>query len=139
MGGSSGTVSKVTRGPQTGFGEDQRASSMDAIASPGLIESARNVDGVINEVHERLPLVKAYNTLDGTVVAGNRWIRLLHSPEEIVDRFGTIRIGMHVRITYTGPIGEDASAIITLNEGDQIDKVEALPNEKPLGLWEIFA
>jgi len=116
---STGRVSKVFNGPITSIGEDQRQESIDKAASPSLFETVREVDAVIKEVHEKKLLVKVYATGSAAVVANNQWIPLSHSPQEIAERFGTIRVGMTVRVSYQGPSGLNARAVVVLNEKEK--------------------
>jgi hypothetical protein len=121
----------------TSFGEDMRKITGESLSAPGLLETSRQVDGTIYKVHESSPMIKAYSS-DGSIIAGDRWIPLAHSPEEIIERFGTVRVGMGVHVTYSGPDGGYALASVMFNEGDNLGEEEVLPNDVSLGLWEIF-
>lgn len=135
---SSGRLSKVFVGPITSIGETQRQQELDKTASPSLFETIRETEAVINEVHEDLLLIKAYEADSGSVVANNRWIPLSHSPQEIAERFGTIRPGMVVKVSYQGADGLNARASIVYNEQEKTGEEEFSLNEIETGLFEIF-
>ena len=124
--------------PTTSSGEKKRQMSSELLSGPGSIDLSRQVYGAIIEIHDSLPLVKAYDPSNGTVIANNRWIPLIHSPEEIVEKFGTIRIGMTVLVNSTGPSGDSSFAQIITNEHEDVAGKEIVPNTVDLGLWEIF-
>ena len=135
---STGRKSKVMQGALTSIGEENRQRSVETIGSPSTFETARQIECTIYKVHEDKLLVKVYETMDGSSVSGDNWIPLAHSPQEIAERWGTIRQGMHALITYHGPYGGDAVAIITTNEEEKKGEEEFTLNELKAGLFEIF-
>jgi len=135
---SSVSRSLVISSPTTLSGEKRREMSEEKLSSPGLINLPKQVYGSITEIHDTLPLIKAYDPNSGNSIAGNRWIPLIHSPEEIAERFGTIRIGMGVSVNSNGPGEMRAVAQIITNEYQNIAEDDVIPNTVELGLWEIF-
>jgi len=124
--------------PTTLSGEKKREMSSELLSGPSSMDLQRQIHGSIIEIHDSLPLIRAYDPSNGTVIANNRWIPLIHSPEEIVEKFGTIRVGMTVLINTTGPSGDSSFAQIISNEYENIAEKETIPNTVELGLWEIF-
>lgn len=138
MGGSSGIISGVQIAPTTSQGESARTTERAVAGFPGLDDGVRRVMGIIKAAHpERPRLVKAY-ALDGTPIANGSWIELVHSAQEIAERWGTVRIGFRVRVLYTGPEGSGADGIIVGTEGQDIHE-GPIPNEAQQGLYAIFA
>lgn len=138
MSGSTGVISGVQITPTTSQGEIQRKTERAIASFPGLHEGVRRTTGVINKVHPEKPrLIKAYD-LQGSAIAGNSWIELNHSAQEIAERWGTVRIGFRVRVTFAGPSGASADAMIVGTEGQDInDLLEA--NEAEQGLYAVFS
>ncbi len=135
---SSVSRSPVMSFPTTLSAEKKREMSGEILASPNSINLTKQIYGTITEVHDTLPMIKAYDPLSGTVISSDKWIPLIHSTEEIVERFGTIRTGMGVLITTSGPDGSQSMAQIILNEQQKVAQEEVIPNTIELGLWEIF-
>ena len=133
----SNRISKVFY-PLTSIGEEKRQMEIDKFAAPSLFENTREIEGVIYEVHETKLLIKAYNSVDGSVVANNNWIPLTHSPQEVAERFGTIRQGMVATIRFQGVSGLNARATIIFNEQEKVGEEDFAANELETGLFEIF-
>ena len=135
---SSVTRSPVMSSPTTLSAEKRRETHAETLASPSLIDLTKQVYGTITEVHDSLALIKAYDASNGTTIANDSWIPLIHSVEEIVERFGTIRTGMGVLVTTNGPGGQQSVAQVISNEHQRVGQEEVVPNTVDLGLWEIF-
>lgn len=104
---------------------------------PGPQDAPRRVEGIVNAVHPNRPrLVKAH-AADGTPLAGDKWITLNHSAQEIAERWGTVRIGFRIRATFTGPIGAGADASIIGTEGQTVED-PVIENEAAQGLYAVF-
>lgn len=131
-------VSKVFSGPLTSIGENRRQEQQDKTASPSLFETIREIDAIIYKIHEEKLLVKAYGAETGTAIANDNWIPLAHSPQEIAERFGTIRPGMVARVSYQGADGVNARATIIYNEKEKTGEEDFAMNELETGLYEIF-
>lgn len=135
---STGIISDVIVGaPTTSLGEAQRTSQNQMASMPGLQSSIQMAYGVISEVHDTKPLIKAV-TDDGRYICSNKWILLSHSLDEIVARFGRIRKGMRVQISYTGPDGAQATALIVGVEGEKQGDGTQLENKVQKSLYAIF-
>lgn len=138
MGGSSGIISGVQITPTTSQGEAQRKVESAVASFPGLHEGTRRSVGIVNKVNPNKPrLIKAH-AMDGTPLANNNWIELNHSAQEIAERWGTVRIGFRVRVTFTGPSGASADAGIIGTEGQDVND-PFIPNEAQQGLYAVFA
>lgn len=138
MSGSTGMISGVKIAPTNSFGEQTRKTERAIASVPGSHEAVRRATGVINRIHPKRPrLIKAHG-LDGTTLANDAWIELNHSAQEIAERWGTVRIGFRVRVTYSGPAGASADATILGSEGQDIDE-SFIPNEAQQGLYAVFA
>jgi hypothetical protein len=72
------------------------------------------------------------------MIAQDKWIRLVHSAEEIREKFGTVTIGWGVHVEYRFPDGSDAMATITHAPDAKPGQEEELLNDVETGLWEIF-
>jgi hypothetical protein len=135
---STGTVSSVMSGaPQTGLQEDLRTTSNQAASMPGLDSSIKTIQGVITAVHDSLPRIKAHTDI-GEAIANGSWITLDHSLSDIVERFGKLRKGLRVRVSYTGPDGGQASATIIGVENEQVGQGTQIENKIQKGLYAIF-
>lgn len=120
MGGSTGTLSFVKSNPVTTTGERDRNIDSTMGSLPGPQETVKTKLGTITKVHPDKPLlIWAYDANGHAIVDG--WVRLLHSVEELRERWGTVKIGdseviniigSPVQVTLTGLTGEDATAII---------------------------
>lgn len=86
--------------------------------------------GTIVEVHDELPMVKVVFN-DDIVAAGGDWIPVGHSVLDIIHRFGALRSGLRVLVTFAGEV--EASAIATIvgveneklgNEIQEINDIE---------------
>lgn len=93
--------------------------------------------GSIIEVHETLPLIKAIFD-NGQGVAGNQWIPVAHSVLEIIHRFGALRPGLKVLITFSGEAERSAIATVIGVEDEHLGKEKVQDNDAKTGLYEIF-
>ncbi len=136
---STGTISSVMSGaPQTGLQEDQRNSSNAAASMPGMDSTIQTVQGTITSIHDSRPLIKAHTDI-GEAIANGSWITLDHSLSDIVERFGKLRKGLRVRVSYTGPDGSQASATIIGVENEKVGQGTQLENKIQKGLYSIFS
>ena len=134
---SSGNISKVFN-PTTITAENKRQVSNSLLSLPGVQEQLRRVQGIVIEVHSKLPrLVKAKQT-NGTPIANGNWILLNHSAQEIAEKWGTVRLGFKVVVNYSGPAGGNADATIVSTEGKEVNEPPQ-SNEASRGLYYIFA
>jgi hypothetical protein len=120
------------------MGEEKRRDNIVTGGSPSLFETTRQLEGVIYKVHEEKLLIKVYDSRDGSTVAEDKWIPLAHSPQEITERFGTIRQGMVVLVGYSGPNGSNAVAQVMFNEEESTGTEAFADNSLETGLFEIF-
>jgi len=124
--------------PSTTLGEQRRQGQLEQLGNPDINESTQYFIGTISKVHDTKPWIKAYSKTKKHDLAGGRWIPLIHSPNEIVEKWGTIRIGMDVQITSTGLSGEKSIATIINNEDEDFFTDTIEENKKQVGLWKIF-
>jgi hypothetical protein len=136
---STGIISRVHITPTTKHAENQRQvdSSVGGMAGPH--EQQRRTIGIITKVHPDKPrLIKARSSIDSTPLANNAWIELNHSAQEIAERWGTVRVGFRVRVTFSGPSGAGADAsIVGVEQQDVTEPVQS--NEAARGLFAIFS
>lgn len=138
MSGSSGNVSGRVITPTTSHGEERRQAGALADAIPGIHEQNQREGGVISKIHpEQAGWVKV-RALDGTPLANNNWIELNHHTDEIIERWGTVRVGMKVRVAYSGPAGAGADCTIVGTEGDDPTHPH-VPNEVARGMYSMFS
>lgn len=138
MGGSTGVIGGVYSSPTTTYAEKQRSTDQAISSYPGAHEGVHRTTGIVNKIHpERPRLIKAHGR-DGSPISNNQWIELNHSAQEIAERWGTVRIGFRVRVTYSGPAGSSADAVIIGSEGQDVND-PYIPNEAQQGVAFIFA
>jgi len=94
--------------------------------------------GTITEVHPTLPMVRCrFN--DGQTVAGNNFIGVAHSVLDIIQRFGQLRQGLRVLVTFSGEVEKDAFATVVGVEderlGAELVQLNTFDSDFP---WEIF-
>jgi len=123
--------------PRTKMGESARQGALDNITNN--VQGTRTVIGVVEEIHDQSNAVKAYGLNDGSVLGGGRWIPLTHDPDEIVERWGTIRKGMKIMVTYNVPEGTNSIATIVAGEKRNSFGEDVETNDMSRGLYEIFA
>jgi hypothetical protein len=135
---STGIVSSVISGaPTTLLEEESRSQRNDTAAQPGQSNTIQTIQGVITEVHDSAPLIKAHTNI-GVAIADGQWITLDHSVSDIVERFGKLRKGLRVRVSYTGAEGINASATIIGVEGESPGQGTQLENKVQKGLYAVF-
>jgi len=134
---STGTLSKVFGSPTTSFGEDNRNIGMDILALPQPGEAVSIRNGRIYRVDSRRNAVKVHN-FDGSPIAGDEWIHTIHSPEEIVRRWGKLRRGQPVIVWTTG-LNENHSVVQVVGAiGGRYVAKESHKNELEVFAYEIF-
>lgn len=134
---STGFISKVIT-PTTKTGESNRQSESTMNAFPGVHEQVRTTIGVVTQIHpEKSRFVKAYSKYDGATLANGDWIELNHSAQEIAERWGTVRRGFKIKVSYTGPSGAGADGTIIGTEKQDIEEPPQ-PNEAARGMYAIF-
>lgn len=138
MGGSTGIISKVISSPVSNNAETNREIQTGIASFPGLHDGVRQTFGYISELHPEKPLIKAYAD-DGTKIAHDKYIVLNHSTSEIAERWGTVRVGMRIKVEYTGPDGGGASATIVGLEGEKVAEEILIDNNIQRGLFAIFS
>jgi hypothetical protein len=93
--------------------------------------------GTIAEVHEKVPSIKV-TMPDGSLFASGHWVNVAMSKLDIMQRYGRLRIGMKVLLTYSidRPATSFATVIGVENEKLGLDENE--DNSVATGLYEIF-
>ena len=93
--------------------------------------------GIITDVHETLPMVKV-TYISGSEAAGGNYIPLAHSVMDILQRFGALRAGLRVMITYSGEIeAEPYATIIGVEDEMQGTEIQQ-DNSIDTPLYSIF-
>lgn len=134
---SAGTISKVFS-PLTTNTEAQRKVGGAIQSTQSVYDQPTRVAGIVTKVHPKKPrLVKARHAFNNTPLANDRWIELNHSAQEIIERWGTIRVGFRIRATLSGPSGVGADATVISTELQAINEPTQV-NEATRGLWSIF-
>ena len=133
---SSGNISKVFS-PTTISAENRRQVSNSLLSLPGTQEQIRRVDGIITEINPDYPRLVKVKQNDNSPVANGKWISLNHSAQEIAEKWGTVRLGFKVRVTYSGPAGVNADATIIATEDKNVNEPHQA-NEADRGLYLIF-
>jgi len=105
--------------------------------SVGSLNSLQQQMGVITKVHETLPLIQVQLS-SGQLVHGGNWIYVANPVLDILQRFGTLRDGLKVLITFMSGTEGNAIATIIGNEDEQLGVEEQQENEAKTGLYEIY-
>lgn len=103
----------------------------------GVFRGLQQKIGIITEVHETLPLVKAV-FLTGANVAGGDYFPVAHSVMDILQRFGTLRPGLRVMITYSGEVESEPYATIIGVEDEKLGGELQQDNEMNTPLYALF-
>jgi hypothetical protein len=128
-------ISKATS-PITSTGEKLRLNTSEQVGSSSQLHRAT---GIVSRVHNTKPrLVVAYDENDQSPLANGDWIVLNHSAQEIAERWGTIRPGFRIQVTFMGPSGAKADATIIGTE-NQTTEEPPVANEIARGLFALFA
>jgi hypothetical protein len=93
--------------------------------------------GTIIQVHNSLPMVKVQFD-SGANAAGGDWIPVMHSVLDILQRFGSLRNGLRVLVTYFGEVETIANATIIGIEGEQLGAELQQDNEMNTPCYAIF-
>jgi hypothetical protein len=93
--------------------------------------------GTVSDVHPTLPMIKA-TFPTGYVAAGDDWIPVGHSVLDIIQRFGALRKGLRVMITFSGDTERDAIATIVGIEGEALGAEISQMNDITTNEWEIY-
>lgn len=91
----------------------------------------------VTDVHPTLPMIKA-TFPSGYNASGDNWIPVNHSVLDIIHRFGALRNGLRVLITFSGDVERDAVATIVGIEGESLGAELQQDNDMTTGVWEIF-
>lgn len=140
MAGSSGTISRVMGGETTSLSEANRQQAAINTSAPSILNNPGSIYGIIFEVDKTNMFVKAYNKQDSSSINNGNWIPIIEKqkPGYIVERFGTVQVGMIAKITYTGLNSLNPEAEIIGENDETLNKREWELNDKALGIWEIF-
>lgn len=79
----------------------ERNRQVDQSTGAVLHKTIQQKYGIITEVHEKLPMVKVEYS-SGALASGGRFISVNHSVLDILQRFGTLRKGLRVLVTFSG-------------------------------------
>ena len=137
--GSSGIISRVGGSSITGLGEDLRGLDHSVTGMPGPQETTTQIFGIVDEINPTYPrLVKAHDVNGNAIINRESWIELNHSPSEIAEKWGQVRLGFTLRVAVTG-IGQGVSANATIIgvEGETV-KDPPIENDSQRGLYWIF-
>lgn len=93
--------------------------------------------GTVTAVHDSLPMIKA-TFPNGNVAAGDNWIPVGHSVLDIIQRFGKLRKGLRVMVTFSGDVERDAIATIVGIEDEKIGAEIQQENDIQTGWHELF-
>ena len=127
----------IAGAPTSLLDEDVRSQKNESASQPGQESTIQTIQGTITDVHDSAPLIKAHTNI-GAAIAGGQWIPLEHSLSDIVERFGKLRKGLKVRVSYTGVDGLNASASIVGLEGESSGEGTLIENKIQIGLFAIF-
>ena len=93
--------------------------------------------GTITSVHDTLPMVKV-TFPNGNIAGGDNWIPVGHSVLDIIHRFGALRNGLRVMVTFSGDVERDAIAMIVGVEDEKIGSEIQQENDSDTGYFELF-
>jgi len=128
----------------TSLGEADR-QLQGALGATSLHEQTRTVLGIVHkwgpeaDPPESAQRVQAHQIDGSPIVSEEYWIQLIHSAQEIAEKWGTVRVGFKLSVTIVGPgSGQSASGSIIGGEDCNLDET-VVPNEAEQGLYAIFA
>lgn len=93
--------------------------------------------GTIVEVHQTLPMVKI-EYAQGSLAGGGRFIPVGHSVLDILQRFGTLRNGLRVMVTFSGDQENTATCQVIGVEDERLGSEIQQLEEMQTPLYEIF-
>jgi hypothetical protein len=93
--------------------------------------------GTITEVHQTLPMVKV-QFASGVDAAGGEFIPVAHSVLDILQRFGALRAGLRVLVTYSGEVETQANVTIIGIEDERLGAELQQDNQMETPLYAIF-
>lgn len=126
---------KSNSNPSTVSAENERQSHQTFGAS--LYKTLQQKIGTITEVHPTLPMVKV-GFINGPIAAGGAFLPVSHSVLDIVHRFGTLRPGLRVMVTYSGDLESAATVEVIGVEGERLGSEIQQDNEVKTPLYSIF-
>lgn len=134
---STGNISHVKMTPTTTMGEEQRQSD-SAMSESGHASKTKTAVGIVIGVHERFPNQVLLAGPDNEQLANKQYVVLSHSPDEIAEKWGTVRLGFKVRATWQDPSGGNAFGVVV---GDENTTLADAPVENVVaqGLYACFA
>ena len=100
-----------TISPTTTLGEKSRSAGLTEQRSSQPHSESDWMEGKIKAVDKKRKVVKVADKIRGNDLFGGAWIPLGHSVHDILDRFGTNRLGMEVMVFYKGKLGTPVSAL----------------------------
>ena len=128
-----------TMAPTTSMGEKSRSTGVDSQQTNQPHNQADWVSGKITAVDAKRPVIQVEGVA-GNKLFGGKWIQLGHSVHDIVDRFGTIRVGMEVMVHYKGQFGCPVFAIafVTGEEDEKGPNKDNADNNMAQGFHNIL-
>ena len=94
--------------------------------------------GTIVSVHPTLPMVTV-NYSNGTLAAGGNYIGVSHSVLDIIQRFGKLRPGLRVMVTFINEMDASATCEIIGVEGERLGTELQQDNISETPLYEVFS
>jgi hypothetical protein len=88
-------------------------------SNKAVFKSLQQKMGTIVEVHETLPMVKV-QFINGVQAGGGDFIPVAHSVLDILQRFGQLRPGLRVMVTYSGEVETQANVTIIGVEDEKL-------------------
>lgn len=124
--------------PNASTVSSEQARLAKQLGNKSTFKSLQQKIGTISEVHATLPMVKV-KFLAGAEAAGGRFIPVAHSVMDILQRFGSLRAGLRVMVTYSGEVETIATATIIGVEDERLGSEIQQENEMETPVYAIFA
>lgn len=135
---SAGKISPLITGAYTDAGVTKRQEQFQGFGTTDFNDAILHLSGVVSEIHPERLLVKAREQSSGVDLCWGRWIPLRHTAQEIAEKYGTVKLGMVVKIECIGRSQLNATATIVHTDTKGPGEEEFVANEMATGLYEIF-
>jgi hypothetical protein len=127
--------------PITNMGEQSRQGKVDKQRTAQPHNEVEIAQGKIKAIDKIKKMIKATEGPPiNQPIMGDRWIALAHPIHDLIDRFGTVRLGMEVLVIMQGrsTASPRGWAFIIGEEGEYGPSGDFVPNDIGLGFHNIL-
>ncbi len=116
----------------------EQARQQKQINNKATFKTLQQKMGTVSEVHPTLPMVKV-TFINGVEAAGGSYIPVAHSVMDILQRFGSLRQGLRVMVTYSGEVETVANATIIGIEDERLGSEIQQDNQMETPAYALFS